>query len=356
MRYFLITALMTLVTGVAMQRTSVADEEFSLVINPFTGAASLRNDATTAVDLDGYFLTSSATPVLDPTSWSSFTDNSVAGWTETVSGGDRLGELNLFGSLAIPSGNEVSIGNPYTPFSTSTFGEVEPGLNSLDFSYTLANESSARSGDIEFSARNTIVLVVDPTTGAASLENQSNFNVNIDSYFVTSNQSVLSTAGWSPLANSNSAWTAASGAANRIAEGNLFGSTTLAANGGSLSLGSPIDPELLDDETDLSLDFTVEGIGTIAGGVLFAASAPSADFDNDGDVDGNDLTDPTDGWQARYGNDLNGSDFLNWQRQFQGSSTPAIAAATAVPEPTSVALVLSSAVIAISIRRRLLTV
>ncbi len=40
-----------------------------------------------------------------------------------------------------------------------------------------------------------------------------------------------------------------------------------------------------------------------------------ADFDNDGDVDQDDLTNPTLGWQARYGDDLDGSNFLEWQRQ-----------------------------------------
>ncbi|QDS96930.1 PEP-CTERM sorting domain-containing protein [Adhaeretor mobilis] len=350
MRIKLLVAL-TFVTGVALQQHSIADEEFSLVINPFTGAASLRNDATTAVDLDGYYVTSAGSPVLNPGAWSSLAGNSVTGWTNTASGGDRLGEVNLFGSLAIAGGESASIGNPYTAFSPVTFGAAEPALRNLDFSYTLADESSARIGDVEFSARNTIVLVVDPVTGNASLENQSSFNVNIDSYLVTSTAGVLDTVGWSPLASADTAWTSATGAVNRLAEGNLFSSTTLTANGGSLALGSPIDPALLNDETDLSLDFTAEGIGTIAGGVLFAAAATSADFDNDGNVDSDDLNGPTDGWQARYGSDLNGSGFLSWQRQFEGSASLA-PTTTAVPEPTSIILVLSASLIFSANRRQ----
>ena len=38
------------------------------------------------------------------------------------------------------------------------------------------------------------------------------------------------------------------------------------------------------------------------------ASTPG-DFDGDGDVDGDDLTDPTLGWKARFGADLEGADF-----------------------------------------------
>jgi len=61
------------------------------------------------------------------------------------------------------------------------------------------------------------------------------------------------------------------------------------------------------------------------------------DFDNDGDVDGADFTDPTDGWEARFGADLNGGDFLDWQQNF-GTVSPPTAAAIAIPEPATVLL------------------
>ncbi len=68
----------------------------------------------------------------------------------------------------------------------------------------------------------------------------------------------------------------------------------------------------------------------------------SADFDGDGDVDGDDLVE----WQAAYtlGNaaadadgdgDSDGRDFLEWQRQF-GSGVGLLAASTSVPEPASI--------------------
>jgi len=62
----------------------------------------------------------------------------------------------------------------------------------------------------------------------------------------------------------------------------------------------------------------------------------AGDFDLDGDVDVNDLTDPTLGWQTRFGLDLDGGDFLTWQRQFGNGAGAAFAA---VPEPTTLALV-----------------
>jgi hypothetical protein len=69
----------------------------------------------------------------------------------------------------------------------------------------------------------------------------------------------------------------------------------------------------------------------------------TADFDKDGDVDGDDLT----RWTSNFGlnaladadgdGDSDGADFLAWQRQL-GSSINAVAGAGGVPEPSGAAL------------------
>ncbi len=81
-----------------------------------------------------------------------------------------------------------------------------------------------------------------------------------------------------------------------------------------------------------------------------AELAGTADFQLDGDIDGDDLAI----WQANFGTtddatiatgsadndgDSDGADFLAWQRQF-GSGVPSLASSQAVPEPTSVFLLL----------------
>ncbi len=60
----------------------------------------------------------------------------------------------------------------------------------------------------------------------------------------------------------------------------------------------------------------------------------TADFDNDGDVDSEDLHDPIYGWEARFGNTVDGSDFLEWQRQFTGNLSSTVIASVVVPEPS----------------------
>jgi hypothetical protein len=72
------------------------------------------------------------------------------------------------------------------------------------------------------------------------------------------------------------------------------------------------------------------------------ASSPG-DFDNDGDVDADDLAT----WQAGYGSQYSGADFLTWQRNFTG---PLSAAVRAVPEPSALSLMAAVSLIGVASR------
>ena len=87
-----------------------------------------------------------------------------------------------------------------------------------------------------------------------------------------------------------------------------------------------------------------------------AGSPFSADFDNDFDVDGDDLTQ----WEGNYGvngssdangdGDSSGEDFLIWQQQF-GSGVPSqTSAVTQVPEPASAVLLIASVIVGVFTR------
>jgi len=80
---------------------------------------------------------------------------------------------------------------------------------------------------------------------------------------------------------------------------------------------------------------------------------PTADFNNDGIVDGNDLTDLQNGFgisgnavlsdgDSDFDSDVDGKDFLNWQQQYnnltQQSFANSYANASGVPEPSTLGL------------------
>ena len=99
------------------------------------------------------------------------------------------------------------------------------------------------------------------------------------------------------------------------------------------------DPNLVVDQPETYLFWDDVHPTTAAHSLLaefaFDVVTFSADFDFDGDVDHDDLTNPALGWQARYGNDLDGLNFLQWQQQFDSGATPLGPLSTNVPEPST---------------------
>lgn len=90
------------------------------------------------------------------------------------------------------------------------------------------------------------------------------------------------------------------------------------------------------------------GGSTTAGGTFNVDNAELAgpvafpgDFDLDGDVDGDDLNASPLGWKARFGTDLEGEDFLVWQRNL---GAPSEHMASTVPEPTAAILAIAAIV------------
>jgi hypothetical protein len=297
------------------------------------------------------------------------TDNSTPGWFEGQATATILSEVNLNNSLSVPGHGVVPLGSPYLAQSPTAIGQPEP-----EFEFTISVEGvSVFTGDLEFEMDNNLVLVVDPMTGAATLENQSPFDVNINSYVIQSGAAALDPGGWANLQTSQGGtWTASTGTPSRIAEVNAFGSTFIASNGGALSLGSPIDPQQLDDETDLIFQFSVAPIGGsggagVLGGVQFvrAAAGIPGDFNDNGQVDAADYV----VWRKNKdtNNELPNDNMIGgsvgqehynlWRANFgagTGSGTSALAYATAltIPEPsTSICVAILAALVALQSRK-----
>lgn len=366
---------------IALPQLVVADEDFSVVINPRTGAATLRNDTDSAINLDGYLF------VADPSSpndvfstgpaWDRISDGN-AGWFAGQATTMILSEVNLTGALNVPGKGSISLGTPYQVQAPSKIGEAEP---EFDFTYSV-DGTGVFSGDVEFEADNNVVLVVDPTTGAAILENQSIFDVDLDSYLIQSGNGVLdpSQGAWGPLASSlGSGWSASSDSETRIREINILGSTPLSANGGSLPIGSPINLALLEDESDLAFKFSYASGGGSSdpdgevGGVVFRSLTQGlpGDFSGNGAVENADLTLLLNNWAQpaapvpagwigtpqptapAIDNDELTALLNNWGITLgAGSGTGSVSTTTAIPEPASWLISLVTACALGVLRRR----
>lgn len=352
------------------------DEDLTAVIDSSTGAASIRNDSDAPISINGYLFDADDGTVFDETSWISLQnatgndppagDPPITGWLEGQANGSILSETNLFGSLTINPGASQSLGSPYLPFAPSGIGEPEPLFN---FTYSVEDGETTR-GDIEFVADNNLVLVVDTETGAAVLQNQSSFEIAIDSYVIQSPPiaGVLDPATWTPLAGTTPGWASSTGTVTRVSEGNLFGESILLAGGGTLPIGVPVDPAVLDDETELIFQYSIAANGSdgqsLFGGVLFAPlPAPQVlpgDFNGDNIVNLADYTVWRDNLGSNNplsgnGNELGSSlgvvdqgDYQLWKNNF-GEVGPAPAAtigvSAAVPEPATLVGVMSSALL-----------
>jgi hypothetical protein len=343
------------IASVAARWASAADpQNVSLVINPRTGAASIRNDTGAAINIDSYLITS-AQPALNPTAWMSLQDAGVANWLEANPSNIHLAETNLQSSLALGGGESRAIGSPYVALTPTAIGQAETPVT---FTYGVPGTMGSITGDVVFSPQNNVVLQIDPVSGNASLVNQSNFDVNLDALLITSTTGALDPVGWNGLAESGVAgWTAGTGAANRLAEGNLMGSTLLAANGGTRAIGKPINSAVINDETDVVLEYHIAGGGAVSvvGGVQFASLGPPPGVA--GDYNGNGTVDAADYVQWRNGGPLQNEgatpntvtveDYNFWRARFGATSGSGSANSSAVPEPSAAILLLLGVSVAV---------
>jgi hypothetical protein len=213
-------------------------------------------------------------------------------------------------------------------------------------------------------------LLVDPATGKARIKNLSADPIQMDYYSIESTNNSLRTAnfngttGWKSLhdqgidslgAGVGQSWDEVdTNSAARLVEEFLLGNTTLAP-GQSVGLGAPIDPAILASQAS-TLKFRFGGPNNAAlgiGTVGFQSLVLTGDYNDNGVVDAADYTVWRDGLGARFTQ----ADYDVWKANFgtnvYGGSGAASSAASAVPEPSSVVLLLSALVTArLFLRRR----
>jgi hypothetical protein len=332
--------------------TLQVDNRLVLSIDRATGIGTVMNMAPAAIDLDGYSVLSGLGSIA-PTSFNSFDDQNLdtASWSEIgTQSATGIAELRSAGTTSLAAASSRAIGAIYSP-DPPALG-VDP--EDLTFHYTNASGESVEGpvvyqGDKAF---NNLVVNINPTTGAATLVNESPFTFNFDGYSVTSASGSLSTAGWTSLqdqAAGGGDWIEIPSTSNKVGELKRSGSTSL-SQGTSFNLGTIFNPA---GTRDLELQFIVSGEDAARTGDIdyrvVAAGVPG-DYNENGTVDAADYVvwRNVTGTAATLPNrnpgqagNIGPADYDFWRANFgsgSGIGSGALSASAAVPEPASVLL------------------
>ncbi|MGI9430434.1 MAG: hypothetical protein ACR2NM_17365 [Bythopirellula sp.] len=336
------------------------EQLLTLQVNRTSGEFTILNSGAAipanAIDLDGYTV-SSASGSLN-TGWNSLEDQgSLGDWRESNPTTERLSELKESGSTTVAGGGSLTLTNGFS--SPTEFGAGED----LEFAYTRLDGTNS-IGLVKYTGdANTLVLQIDPTSGAAKLINESQFSVDIDGYTITSGDDALLTD-WNSLDDQNAGggdWRESNATIDRLSELKEAGALTL-TNGTTFDLGDLYNTGVGSGDGDVVFEFLInDGLGgeSIAslGEVRFAefATLLLGDADNDLAVAGSDLlavtnnfgnTGPADGLLLGDADDdgaVAGSDLLAVTNNF-GNTLPgsgSLTATSAVPEPSTVMILLT---------------
>ena len=329
-----------------------------LRINYFSGHTRIvvdaGDDTTTTLNLDSYTISSDppAPPledVWDPTKWSSITEQDGGGWEEVPPAApgtqkQSLTEANLVSFKALPTGSVVSLGDVYDTNSSS---------EDISFTYGLAGNAETFEGAVVFEGG--LHIRVNKFSGRIEIVNGETVDIDFDGYVISSESSDLNASTWNSLEDQAiSDWEEISPTSDAISEANLFSSALLASSD-TLDLGTAYQGGVGGIQ-DLSFQYSLaDGLTILFGNIEYVISG---DMDGDGDVNADDAPLLVLALVNRAGYDAKGfqnaAGFLvdadivgdvNDDGRFDLGDLSAfsemlggLAGATAVPEPTSVAL------------------
>ncbi|MDZ4783736.1 MAG: PEP-CTERM sorting domain-containing protein [Planctomycetia bacterium] len=327
-----------------------------LSVDRGTGATIIENVAGGPVNFDGYGI-NSPLGSLDASDWSSLDKKNLGSWLEAPPTNTDLGELAPFAGSTLPVGQSLSLGTPFK-FTPTAFGQSG---DDLTFDYSTASGETIR-GLVEYSGpHNTLVLVVDPDTGDAVIQNQSSFSAAINGYTIGSASGSLQFANgaWLSLDDQGlSSWEEANPSAEFLNELNPLGSSLFSSRM-LVDLGTPFK---VTGKRDLTFEIHLVSGETMLGAVEYGepiSVGQPGDTDNDGDVDITDLN----GVRNNFGNTGQVGSTAGDAFPFDGkvdisdlnavrNNFGAAPGAQSVPEPASLGLVLTAVALVFAARQR----
>ena len=233
---------------------------------------------------------------------------------------------------------------------------VQPGApeigNPVGVAFWTAGDGAVDDATLEAFPADQFVMIleVNTTTGVATMKNNTGAPIPIDYYEIMSangDGDSLDPTGWNSLEDqdlagfpagngSGNGWEEAGGAdSDTLSESYLTGNSAV-PDQASISLGALFDTG---DPQDLTFRYAV---------VPSTGGSLDADFDGSGDVNGDDFVD----WQRNFPASLDAGDLANWQDEYGSSGGPSGpgelttglvryvtgTTASAVPEPAAVLL------------------
>lgn len=345
-----------------------------LVVNRDTGQIKMTNPHGGHIDIDAYTIRSArgsmtpgsftgihgVTPTPPDTGWVFPANNTVNAITEIKTPDFTPPNVND-DSFDLFDDPNMSLGNGFS--KTAVAANVANFGNSgedLIFEYTGPN-GDLLQGLVTYEGtkfHNNLVLRVNPTTGNAFLKNDSQETLTFDGYEILSTTSSLN---WNTFTGLGGSWEKSPAqtptAEDSLTNTNPIGSTTLAP-GASLAIGDIGAFTTQAQQDGLSMNFILK-VG------LESAGITPGDFDEDGDVDGEDFllwqVNPGVGdladWELNYGteNAPPGPETEFRPGSILFDNTAGLPAAIPVPEPCAALLMLLGMTAVTGRRRRTAT-